>query len=423
MLGLIDCNNFFVSCERVFKPSLRRRPVVVLSNNDGCIIAMSNEAKEAGLKRGMPYFQVKTLCERSGVAVLSGNHRLYGDMSSRVMATVASLVPDIEIYSIDEAFMDMRGWPEKELISVGREIVRRVLRNTGIPTSIGVASTKTLAKVAAHFAKQYSGYHGCCMISDNDTRRKALALTPIREVWGIGRRLNKKFANVGIDNALQFADMPRDKVERMLNVTGVRSWRELNGEPCIALEMDDTSRKQMCCSRSFGSMLTDFEQLQQAVTLFATILSRKLREQHAAAASMSVFIHTNAFRKDMEQYFNSAHRRFVEATSDTLELVSMATECLKSVYRKGYCYKKAGVLITEIVGQEAVCRSLFTDSEYRNRRSRLMHVLDSINSTSVAHDTVHVAAYQPLETLVRGERRSRQYTTVLNDIITVNCTI
>lgn len=423
MLGLIDCNNFFVSCERVFKPSLRRRPVVVLSNNDGCIVAMSNEAKEAGLKRGMPYFQVKAFCERNGVEVLSGNHRLYGDMSSRVMATIASIVPDIEIYSIDEAFMNMQDWPVDELLRTGREIVRKVLRNTGIPTSLGIASTKTLAKVAAKFAKRYAGYHGCCMIYDDIARRKALQLTPIREVWGIGRRLNKRFVNVGIDNALQFADMPRDSVERLLNIAGVRSWRELNGEPCIALEMDDTHRQQMCCSRSFGTLFTEFDQLRQAVTLFATILSRKLREQRSAAASMSVFIHTNAFREDMDQYFNSAHRKFAEATSDTLELVSMATECLRSIYRRGYSYKKAGVYITEIVGQEAVRRSLFTDADYRDRRSRLMHVLDCLNSSSVTHDAVHVAAYQPIEALVKSERRSPQYTTDMNDIITINCNI
>ena len=419
MLGLIDCNNFFVSCERLFSPSLRRRPVVVLSNNDGCIVAMSNEAKTIGLKRGMPYYQIKTFCERNNVAVLSGNHRLYGDMSSRVMATLASIVPEIEIYSIDEAFISMEGLKYDELAPLGREIVRRVLRDTGIPASLGLASTKTLAKVAARFAKKYSGYRGCCIIPDDNARRKALELTYIGDVWGIGRKLNKKFVNVGIETALQFADMPRTNVERMLNVTGLRAWRELNGEPCITFDMTESGKRQMCCSRSFGTMITDFDQLRQAVSLFATILSRKLREQHSVAVSMSVFIHTNAFREDMAQYYNSAHRCFPEATSDTMDMTAMAAECLKSVYRKGYSYKKAGVIIPEIVSENAVRRSLFTDAQIRVRRNRLMDVLDRINSTSISHDTVHVAAYAPVDGLVRGEHRSHLYTTKLDDIITV----
>lgn len=421
MLGLIDCNNFFVSCERVFMPSLRTRPVVVLSNNDGCIVALSNEAKAIGLKRGMPYFQIKNVCDLHEVAVLSGNHRLYSDMSSRVMAVLSSIVPEIEIYSIDEAFLYLDGFGEDDIVAAGRDIVHKVRRATGIPTSLGIAPTRTLAKVAARFAKKYPGYHGCCLIADEKARRKALELTPIGDVWGIGRRLNKKFVNTGIETALQFADKPREFVERMLSVAGCRTWRELNGEPCIPLEMCEPAKRQMCCSRSFGTLYSDFEQLRQAVSLFATILSRKLREQHSAAVSMSVFIHTNAFREDMQQYYNSAHRQFPEATSDTMALVSMATECLRSVYRQGYRYKKAGVIITEIVNENAIRRSLFTDAGERNRRSQLMDVLDRLNSMFVAHDAVHVAAYVPVEDLVRSEHRSRLYTTRLSDIITINC--
>ena len=421
MLGIIDCNNFFVSCERVFTPSLRTRPVVVLSNNDGCIVALSNEAKALGLKRGMPYFKVKSMCDAGNVKVISGNHRLYGDMSSRVMATLASMVPEIEIYSVDEAFLHLEGWPDNKLPDVGREIVRKVRRATGIPTSLGIATTRTLAKVASKFAKKYSGYRGCCMIPDDNARRKALELTSIGDVWGIGRRLQKKFAYIGVENALQFADMERATVERMMNVGGCRTWRELNGEPCIALETVEPSKRQMCCSRSFSPLLTEFDQLRQAVSLFATILSRKLREQHSAAVSMSVFIHTNAFREDLEQYFNSSHRQLPEATSDTMTLVAMATECLKSVYRRGYSYKKAGVLITEIVNENAVRKSLFTDAGERDRRSRLMDVLDRLNSTSIAHDTVHVASYLPVEKLTRIEHRSRLFTTRFEDIITINC--
>lgn len=419
MYGLIDCNNFFVSCERVFNPDLRRRPVIVLSNNDGCVVALSNEAKALGLKRGNPYFQIQSICDRNNVAVYSGNHRLYGDMSSRVMATVSTFVPEIEVYSIDEAFMHFDGWNDDDLASVGRQIVHRVRRDTGIPTSVGIAPTKTLAKVAAKFAKKYTGYRGACVIKSEEARRKALSLLDVKDVWGVGRRLNDRFYRIGIDTALQFADMPKDQVERYFSVPTLRTWTELNGTPCITLEQVPVTNKQLCCSRSFGSMLTEFNDVQQAVALFATILSRKLREQHLAAVSLSVFIHTNAYRADMEQYFNSAHRQLPEATADTMSIVRIASDCLRSIFRKGYSYKKAGVLINEVCPENAVNRSLFANEEERQRRQRLMYVIDSLNATSIAHDRVHVAAYTPVETLVRGERRSRLYSSRFQDIIRI----
>lgn len=421
MFGLIDCNNFFVSCERVFDPSLRSCPVCVLSNNDGCVVALSNEAKALGLKRGDPYFKIKHVCDAHGVRVLSGNHRLYGDMSSRVMATLASIVPEIEIYSVDEAFLHLDGWNGVSQIDAARDIVRQVRRATGIPTSLGIAPTKTLAKVAARFAKKYPAYRAVCRIDSDEKRRKALLLTPVGDVWGVGRRLARKFSQIGIETALDLAEMSPERAKRMFNVVSQRTWRELRGEPCIGLEPMEPPRKQMCCSRSFGEMITDFDRLTEAVALFATIVSRKLRERGLAAVSLSVFIHTNAFREDMEQYFNSSHRRLAEATADTMAITEAAVECLRAVYRRGYYYKKAGIMITEIVPAGAVRRSLFADETDRLRRQRLMGVLDKINSTSIAHDTVHIAAYSPVEDIVRAERRSRLYSTRLDDIITVNC--
>lgn len=420
MTGLIDCNNFFVSCERVFQPRLREKPVAVLSNNDGCIVALSNEAKALGLKRGDPYFKVRHICDRQGVEVLSGNHRLYGDMSSRVMATLSSIVPEIEIYSIDEAFLKLDGWPAENLTAIGRDIVRRVRRNTGIPTSIGIAPDKTLAKIAVHFAKKYPGYRGACIIADENARRKALSLTAVENVWGVGRRLSRRLRQIGVDTALDFADMSSDQVERHFNIVGQRTWRELNGEPCIDMETVEPQRKQLCCSRSFGTMLTDFESLRHAIALFATIVSRKLRERHLAAVSLSVFIHTNAFREDVEQYFNSAGRRLSEATADTMAITEAAVECLKTIFRRGYSYKKAGIMITEIVAEDAVPRSLFVNPADRDRRRRLMTVLDSLNSDSIAHDKVHIAAYSPVEEMAKCERRSRLYSSSFRDIITVN---
>lgn len=421
MFGLIDCNNFFVSCERVFDPALRNKPVVVLSNNDGCIVALSNEAKNIGLRRGDPFFKVATLCAQHNVSALSGNHRLYGDMSSRVMATISTFVPDIEVYSIDEAFLHLdNNLSSDDAIDLGRSIVRTVRRNTGIPTSLGIANTKTLAKVAARFAKKYPGYHSACIINDDNARRKALALTDIGDVWGIGRRLTPRFNRIGIQSALQLADMDIESITNHFNINVQRTWRELNGTPCNDIEPEEPQQKQMCCSRSFGSMLYSFDDLRNAISLFANILARKLRERNLAAVSLSVFIHTNAFREDMDQYFNSTGRQLHEATNDTLAITSTAVDCLRAIYRDGYAYKKAGIYISEIVDARAARKSLFVSESDRQRRHKLMQAIDAINSGCTAHDRVHIASYTPVDQIVKTERRSRLYSTQLRDIIVVN---
>ncbi len=421
MYGLIDCNNFFVSCEQVFRPGLLGKPVIVLSNNDGCAVALSNEAKALGLKRGDAYFKIKQLCDRHGVAVFSGNHRLYGDMSARVMATLGSIFPTVDVYSIDEAFIDFSCFEPERILDVAHEAVRRVRRNTGIPTSLGIAPTRTLAKIASRFAKKYPGYRGACIIADDEARRKALSLTPVGDVWGVGRRLVRRFNDIGVATALQFADMTQEQVDCLFNVTGDRTWRELNGVSCITADEAPAPQKQMCCSRSFGTMLTTFDELRRAIAIFATIASRRLREQRLAAVSVSVFIHTNGFRDDLPQYCNSANIRLPEATADTMAISETAVQALRTVYREGYRYKKAGILISEVIPAEAVRQSIFTDPVQRRRRARLMHVVDEINSASIARDTVHIAAYEPVERIVRSEQRSRLYSTRLNDIIKVNC--
>ena len=421
MYGLIDCNNFFVSCERVFNPRLRNKPVIVSSNNDGCAVALSNEAKALGLKRGMPYFQIKDLCTQHGVSVLSGNHKLYGDMSARVMATISETVDNIEVYSVDEAFLDLTGHSTENVVDMGRGLVRNIRRATGIPTSLGIAPTKTLAKVASHFAKKFPGYRSVCLIDSEEKRIKALELTKIGDIWGIGRRLLPKLNMVGIETALQFANLKEAEVKRLMNVNGVRTWAELNGRACIALEQEEAPRKQVCCSRSFNRCLENIDELIQAVSSFATIASRKLREQNLAAVSLSVFIHTNAFRKDLEQYFNSAHRQLLEPTGDTMTITATAIDCLKSIYRKGYLYKKVGIMITEVVDDRFIQTSLFTEPQDRERRKRLMTVLDNINSTSIAHDKVHIASYDSVRDYIKRDNKSPLYTTHLSDIITVNC--
>ncbi|MDE6135855.1 MAG: Y-family DNA polymerase [Muribaculaceae bacterium] len=410
MIGLIDCNNFFVSCERVFSPRLRApRPVVVLSNNDGCAVALSNEAKALGIKRGDPYFKIEHLCKRHNVAVVSGNHRMYGDLSARVMATIGEIVPDIHIYSVDECFLELDILNNSaSLEEDGRNIVRRVRRNTGIPTSLGIAPTMTLAKVAAHFAKKYPGYRSVCIIDSEEKRRKALALTPISSVWGIGRRLSKQLIPRGYDTALKFADMKCSDVERVFNITMQRTWRELNGEACIRPDDEnDPHRKQMCSSRSFGKPLTALSDLEQTMGAFATTVGRKLREQHSCAVTIGTFIQTNSFRQDLPQYSNSCHMRLDEPASDNMRLAQGAIECLRRIFREGYAYKRAGLFVHEIVDENAVQASLFISDDERQRRRKLMQAVDAINRLSHTHDSVHIGSYTPLSEFVRRERANR----------------
>ena len=421
MVGLVDCNNFFVSCERIFNPRLRNVPVVVLSNNDGCIVALSDEAKSLGLKRGNPYFQVKKLCDAANVAVLSGNHHLYGDISSRVMATVESAAGSANVYSIDECFVDFDTADAEEYMAVGREIARRVRRDTGIPVSLGISTTKTLAKIASRFAKRYPAYRSVCAIDNEYRRRRALELTEIGDVWGIGRRMAKRLPEYGITRAIHLAYRPIEDIEKLFNVTGERTWRELNGEACIDTDNADTHERQqqMCCTRSFGTMLTTFEQLNETMALFSTIVARRLRRQHSAAAAINVFIRTNAHRNDLPQYYNSASLRLTEPTNDTMTLSALASEALRAIFRKGYSYKKAGILVTELTNDRHIQQSLFTDSHDRKRRQRLMSVVDALNASTVSHDRVHIAAYMPMESVVKSEHRSPYYSTRFSDIINV----
>ncbi len=419
MFALIDCNNFFVSCERVFNPKLVDRPVVVLSNNDGCCVALSNEAKAIGLKRGDPFFKVRNVIERNSVAVLSGNHRLYGDMSSRVMATISSLAPEIEIYSIDEAFINLSAFNRDTVEETARKIIRTVRRNTGIPTSIGIAPTKTLAKVAAKFAKKYPGYKSVCLIDNESKRLKALELSDLSDVWGIGRRLGKRLKSEGITTALQFASLTRRQIRERMNVNGEKTWLELNGQPCNGIEFHEPDRKQMCTSRSFSPMVQDYERLVEAISSFATITSRKLREQHGCASTINVFLMTNHFREDMEQYCATATVTLDEPASDTMSICKAAIGALKQIFRKGYCYKRAGVTIPEIIPEKQVIGNLFTDQSERQRRNDVMAVVDRINSCGGMRDTVHVATHTPVADFTLHQSCSPSYSTVLADIITV----
>lgn len=395
MIGLIDCNNFFVSCERLFRPDLTGKPVVVMSNNDGCAVAMSNEAKALGIKRGLPIYQLRQIINRYNVATISGNHRMYGNISSRVMATIGSIVPEMDIYSIDEAFIDMSLWEGKALDETGHKIVSKVRRDVGIPTSLGIAPTKTLAKIAARFAKKYPGYRGVCIIDNDDKRRKALALTGIDEVWGIARRLGKRLRQYNINTALDFAELPLSEVRKIINVMGERSWRELNGEPCIDHEAAEPLNKQICTSRSYKKSIDNPELLKEAVADYSAKVARRLREQGGCAKSVTVFIQTNSFRPELPQHFGSTTIQLDEATDDTLAITSAAVRAVDSLFRPGYAYRRAGVTVNEIVSHNAVQQNLFSVPGLREKRQRLMTAIDSINAGEDTRGMVRSASSVP----------------------------
>ncbi len=394
MYGLVDCNNFFVSCERVFAPSLWNKPVVVSSNNDGCAVALSNEAKALGIKRGDPLFKIKQFVKDNGVITLSGNHKLYGEMSSRVMMTLSSIFPEIEVYSIDECFINLNGFPENKLEEIARNAVKIIRRHTGIPTCFGIAQTKTLAKTAVKFAKNYPGYRCVCLIDSEEKRIKALKLTNIGDVWGIGRKLRKRFDTLNINSAYGFANMPLQQVRELFNLPGERIWRELNGTPCVTEETQEPDRKQICTSRSFMAMTDKIENLEEAISSFVTIAARKLREQNGFTQNVTVFIQTNRFRDDLPQYNGCTTVFLDEAANDTMTICQAAIKGLHSIFRNGYKYKRAGVIFSDVVSIENVEHSLFVSNENRTKRRQIMQVLDEINSSNSMHDKVHIATYK-----------------------------
>ena len=418
MYALVDCNNFFVSCERVFRPQLEGRPVVVLSNNDGCVVARSNESKALGIKMGTPFYQVRHLIEDKGLVACSSNYALYGDLSNRVMSILADTVPKIEIYSIDEAFLHLDGISLERMPGMCRELVKKIRRWVGVPVSIGVAPTKTLAKAASHFAKTYKGYKGVCMIDTDEKRLKALELTPIEDVWGIGRRFAPKLCEKGIRTALDYAGRPREWVDSNFNVNALRTWEELNGRKCI--DEDTHERRQsICTSRSFADMLTDPQELSLRISDFAAVCARKLRDEGSVASEVTSFMYTNRFREDLNQYFPSATIRLEMPASSTHEIVGAALKAFRTIYREGYKYKKAGVIVSAISAADAIQPVLFDPGEeLRKKQDRISSIIDSVNSSG---SLLRLAAQREghYSEGIRSEFRSRLYSTSLSDIIEV----
>ena len=420
MFLLVDCNNFFVSCERAFQPQLEGRPVVVLSNNDGCVVARSNESKAMGIKMGTPFFKVRALVDSGALEVRSSNYTLYGDLSSRVMSILRDFAPKLEVYSIDEAFLVMDGIPMERLKAIAGEIIRRVRRWVGIPVSVGIAPTRTLAKVANHFAKRYSGYRGVCVIDTDEKREKALALTPIDDVWGIGWRNAPKQERVGVHTAADFTARPQEWVRTLMGVIGVRTWMELRGTPVIG-EEERERRQTICTSRSFADMITDPEELSLRVSDFAAICARKLRDEGSVAGTIGVFLMSNRFRDDLEQYFPQDLEHFDIPTSNTPEIVAASLKIMKRIYREGIRYKKAGVIVMDIQDARFVQPDLFdAKKEERLRNDRISRIMDQVNVTGRQYLRLAVQRPGHYADGIRMEHRSGRFSTDWSELMEIH---
>lgn len=419
--ALVDCNNFFVSCERAFQPELEGKPVVVLSNNDGCVVARSNESKAMGIKMGTPFFKIRDKVESGNLIVRSSNYSLYGDLSSRVMSILAAAVPKIEIYSIDEAYLCVDGIDKKKLEVLCPELVRRIRKWVGIPVSIGIASTKTLAKVANHFAKKYSGYKGVCRIVTEEQRVKALKLTPIGDVWGIGRRVAPRLLAMGLTTAFDYVSMPQDWVYKNLGLGGLRVWNELNGKESVEEERDE-ARQSICTSRSFAETITDIQELSARVSDFAAKCAEKLRHDGTAAYCINTFLYTNRFREDKPQDFPDATIRLDMPASSTQEVVSAALKALKLIWKPGFEYKKAGVVVFDIVNRDERQLTLFeTDSAKKEKQDVLSQVMDNVNVSS-GQNVLRVATQRSGHYAdgIRREHASRLFSTDWDSIIEIH---
>ena len=448
MIGLADCNNFYCSCERVFRPDLIGKPVVVLSNNDGCVIARSEEAKALGYKMGDPFYQVKEKLEAEGVAIFSSNYTLYGSLSNRVMSMLSHYSPHIDQYSIDESFFEVdqsmaeRFFQdnlkendtffnnESLLHQYGARISADVLRAVGIPISIGIAETKTLAKIGSKFAKKYKGYQGCCLIDTDERRHKALSLFPIKDVWGIGRQISRKLDYMGIRTAAQFADKKESWVRSHFNITTVRTWKELNGESCISIE-ELPQKKSICTSRSFaGEGISDKDVVEEAVANFAVRCAEKLRRQGSVCQGITVFAWTSRFNENVPEYTIHDSLTLPIATNAQEEIVGAALSILRAKYPKpmadsrpdrpgmSFHFKKAGVILWQISPDHPRQQDLF-DPIDRSRQKALMEAIDAINRKN-GYGTIRQAVQgNGCRFDLKREYMSKRFTTDIHEILKV----
>lgn len=379
IFALVDCNSFYCSCEKVFNPSLNNKPVIVLSNNDGCAVSRTDEAKDLGIQMGAVYFQIKELVKKHGVKVFSSNYTLYGDMSARVMQVLSTFTPEIEIYSIDEAFLSFRGMNSYDLNNYAKEIRKTVLQYTGIPTCIGIGPTKVLSKIANKLAKKDKNKTlGVFNLCDEDFKFKNLKSFPVEDIWGIGRQSAKKLHLHKIKTAHDLMTADPEHIRKFLTVVGARIVEELRGNSCIDLELDADDRKQIVSSRSFGRQVKDLKELQESIANHVTNAAEKLRAQKLICKSITIFIQTNPFKANSQQYFNSATVELMSGTSVTPKLIRHAYRGLDRIFRNGYEYKKAGVILNNLVKKDFIQTDFFGNYDYLNQ-DEFMKIIDQIN--------------------------------------------
>ena len=419
VFALVDCNNFYVSCERVFNPELLGKPVIILSNNDGCAVARSNEAKALGIKMAAPVFQIKDIIRDNDVRVYSSNYALYGDMSQRVMQVLTQFTPNLEIYSIDEAFLDLDGCKRINLTDYGREIKNRVEKWTGIPVSVGIAGTKTLAKIANRLAKRSTKASGVLDLTSAKYMDRALAAVTVGEVWGVGRKYATFLKASGIETALQLRDADDSFIKKKMGIVGLRLLNELRGIPCYSLEQSPPRRKSVTVSRTFKETIESVESLLEAVAAYVSTGAEKLRQEGSVAGVLIVYVMTNRFKDDY--YYNSVTIKLSVQTNDTSELISYAQRGLREIYKKGGCYKKAGILLNDL-GLETQVQASFFDTVNRPRSKKLMQAVDVINcemgSGAIKYGAVGLCRNPNWKTAFN--QRSKSYTTHWEHLLEVS---
>lgn len=413
MFALVDCNNFYASCERVFKPNLKNKPIAVLSNNDGCIIARSNEAKALGLKMGEPIFKKRDIVYKHNIHLFSSNFALYGDISKRVFDVVISQVPFYEMYSIDEAFLDFKGI--KNPYGFGVQLKKKVKKYVGIPISIGISHTKTLSKVASYIAKK--SRDSVCLLDKKEHIDSILKSLPIDKIWGIGTRYAIKLKRYGIYKASDLIVCDENWIRKTLNVTGLRMVQELKGTPHFNLKFKRERKKSICTSRSFALEVKDYTRMSEYVSMFSSRCSEKLRMEGGCAKSVSVFMYTNMFKPKERQYSGHISMNFDTPTSDSISITKLALKCIKKIYKNGYSYKKAGVTLSGIISKNEVQLNIF-DSEDRIRSNNLMKTLDVING-NIGRDILKLGSSGINKWKIGKEKLSPSYTTNWSDILTI----
>ena len=418
-LALIDCNNFYVSCERVFNPKLHGQPVVVLSNNDGCVVARSNEVKALGVRMGVPWFQLQDMARKHGIVALSSNYALYADMSNRVMRLLSTYSPNQEVYSIDECFLDLTGFEHLGLVPYGQQIRETILRHVGLPVCVGMATSKTLAKLANHVAKKRPEYASVCDFTamPTPTLDHLLGEIDVGEVWGVGPRITPRLGDMGIRSVLDLKRSPSARIRQRFSVVMERTVAELNGESCIDMEEVAPAKQQIMSSRSFGMPVFDIDELGQSVTSYTSRAAEKLRHQASLAGAIQVYIRTNPFKEKDPQYSQSITVPLASSTSDTRALVGAALAGLKQIFRPGFAYAKSGIMLMNLIPADQRVATLFDDPVHTRRSDALMKTMDRINQ-EFGKGAIRLCA-EGIEHRwrMRSDRKSPCYTTHMEDVV------